>query len=68
MNTCDTCKWWKAPKRIWEMDSGRNHGECASPYNETEEDGAAAVANGEPYNAGTLATGPKFGCIHHEPK
>ena len=59
MNTCDTCKWWgglsdEPPMRkCKKQDWGED-----SVY----------IANAEPYGGGEVVTGPKFGCIHHEPK
>lgn len=64
MSTCDTCKWWGDVKEghIW-----RYCHICTSDEFDMEEDDAGVVY-GEPFNSGTFATGPKFGCIHHEPK
>lgn len=68
MKTCSTCKWWGTE---WDMIPWRS---CERPMNrngatalkwECSRDGAG-IHNGEPYNSGSLATGPDFGCIHHE--
>lgn len=58
MNTCDTCKHW----------SGDTDEPGTKECHETGSKGSEhTVSNGEPYNSGIVATGPKFGCIHHEP-
>lgn len=67
MNTCDTCINWdkSAPHdgihglAICDRDRKIAPGEILDMA-ENEWD----VVNGEPYNAGVIATGPKFGCIH----
>ncbi len=81
MNTCDTCKHWKM--RGWRNDTTDNPNDsqcwedddspqmvCAQPklqkFVKPLIDGAS-VCDGSYYMA-MLYTGPKFGCIHHEPK
>lgn len=70
MNTCDTCKWWEGPSGI----SFRSIGKCKN-----ESLGRVVlILDIEPDNLGVfgisdeekhpVVTGPKFGCVHHEPK
>lgn len=67
MNTCDACKWWEPPK---EGNDHHNMGICESEN---------LVYNGHSRNDSLCAgevwsfplapsTGPKFGCVHWEPK
>jgi hypothetical protein len=58
---CATCIHWD--KDGPETDGHPTQRRCN--YEREAEDRAACV-NGEPYNAGVLATGPLFGCIHHQ--
>ena len=68
MNTCDTCKWWGERQEkgggtaVWcEMRF------CRHPKLDSNEDlDGADVSSIDGY--GDIETGPKFGCIHHEPK
>lgn len=74
MNTCKTCKWW-GPSYVSEYrhtpESGFGH--CDSPkilegYGhdpKTSPQDAAIIENDEGWG---WATGPDFGCIHHEEK
>ena len=61
MDTCKTCKYW-----------GESH-RCMAPHvvtsdeDEPDADGVVACSN-YGYGGGYLATGPDFGCIHHEGK
>lgn len=68
MNTCDTCKWWnRTTSHQLEIGFGYNfceHLKCLSCNAYADGFG---VTEGEPFNQGSFATGPKFGCIHHEP-
>ena len=72
VNTCDTCKWWGAEPYGSYIESStgnikqRVHHDCTCPKLRAwcDEDGLADNAD---YDYG-LSTGPKFGCIHHEPK
>lgn len=60
---CETCKWWAKDKST---DAGNEFHPCechTMPFRSS-----MTVANGEPFNAGIVATEPKFGCIHWEPK
>lgn len=65
MNTCDTCKWWREQKNIDHVPEGQ----CYCPGITT---GGYPLENGAvfgyPVGGQHLLTGPKFGCIHHEPK
>jgi len=69
METCDTCKWWapygsdvprypKGTSLCWHHQIGP-----IDPINTDSEDYASTMTPG-----GRVVTGPKFGCIHHEPK
>lgn len=75
-NTCETCKHWDdktvgkrdrvtydeyAPRRYCWLLSGEE-----SKDSVTEQNDAMAAALG--VGGANIATGPKFGCIHHEPK
>lgn len=69
MNTCDTCKWWIAPKGINSICP--TIGLCDQPrfqkylgYVAQDE----MWAGESPSYPQTPCTGPKFGCIHHEAK
>lgn len=67
MNTCDTCKWWQTTEidgRVYPI--GGSHKYC---HNEKLK--ACDEEDGLNDNADTfygLTTGPRFGCVHHEPK
>ena len=70
MNTCKTCKHWgtegdEPPWRSCEryMNEG---GSGVMRFSPTLD--GAGVHNGEPFNGGSLATGPDFGCIHWQGK
>lgn len=65
METCKTCRWWDG--------DGRHDGHCRKA------DMIGCTLAGVPLNSGGvsvpmqgrfwwLATGPDFGCIHHQPK
>lgn len=59
MNTCDSCKWWGKPSK--EHNGRFRWCDCAMV------DGSSmTIADEEPFSAGVIVTGPKFGCIHHE--
>lgn len=64
MKTCDTCKHWG--REVGDRDGYRECDKSCNGYESPED--RAGVADGEPYNCGSMATGPKFGCIHHEQK
>ena len=69
MSTCDTCRWWK-----------RDVEECTHPFLDVDNEKGQHLNTVDPCDTGLLAssngnvpggniyTGPKFGCIHHEPK
>lgn len=72
MNTCDTCKHWD-PKTVSDRDDVPNSGYdpnhyCAklsdydAPY-----DSEVIPATLGMIRYPNIATGPKFGCVHHEP-
>lgn len=65
MKTCSTCKFWE----------GKCHEEpafkrCSLSQSDVSLDPKEGfgVFDGEPFNGGLFATGPDFGCIHHEEK
>ena len=65
MNTCDTCKFWDREIRgrlkgcdAPGLEKGYHIDECEVP------DNGAHVENDEGW---AIRTGPKFGCVLHEP-
>ncbi len=76
MNTCDTCKYWLAPKSEDAFMS--TFGTCGNSrlhdISGLDPDEAAVEANAsceieeEDFDGACFRSGPKFGCIHHEPK
>jgi hypothetical protein len=70
IGTCDECANWAPPNNAWDLFAG----ECAMEQQrytgdgdeKTPEDGIG-YWDGEAYIAG-WSCGPKFGCIHWEPK
>lgn len=69
MNTCDSCKWWF--KDFLTRDGLINPCECPKLKNEYglhNEDGAFNWMPKHILPHNRFYTGPKFGCIHHEPK
>lgn len=71
MNTCDTCKHW----RWWNEECGEAEGSrkrpCLHPKMPQgddehfhDEDSTVVFKSIDSY----FAAGPKFGCVHHEPK
>lgn len=65
MNTCETCKHWKSPDR-----ENTLYGICNAPsldYEAEEKPDGASPEDTYRYHA-YFKTGPKFGCIHHEPE
>lgn len=60
MNTCDTCKWWNALPNS-------NDRFCLHPKVGGLGDGKDDEAYHD-YEDVYIMTGPKFGCVHHEPK
>ena len=68
MNTCDACKWWNDdyihPEYVGDKickSPKLNFGICPDLKGEDE----ACIHNSID---SSLETGPKFGCIHHQPK
>ncbi len=83
MNTCDTCQHWKRPQYDYEgiidpldpdtyqpMKMPFEVRYCEHPrlmtFERPLEPDQASCIDGSDFRA-VLATGPKFGCIHHEP-
>lgn len=69
MNTCDTCKhwhWWKGFEERNEsyLMKPCNHEKCKNIAEDLNVDGFEVFSSIDSY----LGTGPKFGCIHHQPK
>lgn len=67
MNTCDTCIWWGNGQLGHDGTNVYRTCDNERMVGRGEPDGMEVV-NGEPFNGGEIATGPLFGCIHHEPK
>lgn len=75
MNTCDTCKHWGDYNADGMYDSSRPAFEgtkiCLNPKlgirGIAKEDGCSCAAY-EDHQTGQLSPGPKFGCVHHDPK
>lgn len=63
MSTCDTCKWWSkiGPHEL---------GDCQNPMIDIPDDerGMSIFLIGTESYGPILRTGPKFGCVYHEPK
>lgn len=64
MNTCDTCKWWTMETGPY----GRLPERACSHIKLSDDSEGDDRLNYEMHEGGRLFTGPKFGCIHHEPK
>lgn len=68
MNTCDTCKWWGVENDRAclpeEMKTCRYEYEHDKENSEPKPDSIFAWGYDQPQ----VATGPKFGCVHCEPK
>jgi hypothetical protein len=67
MNLCETCIWWG--NGVFGHDGPDTYKLCDNErmVDGWREDGMGVV-KGEPFNGGSIATGPKFGCVHHQPK
>lgn len=65
MNTCDTCKHWGKPATATPV-RGSNR-RCQNVVDKENAEEAATPIH-DNYYLSDLYTGPKFGCIHHEPK
>ena len=59
---CRYCTWWGV-EGDWPPLRG-----CLHPSADTNKEDSMAVHNGEPYNEGSVATGPEFSCIHWREK
>lgn len=67
MNTCDTCKWWDSEAVFMEY---IRRCRCAK-FDVVPEEPlclSGVVQCGMDAGHVYLATGPKFGCVHHEAK
>lgn len=64
MNTCDTCKWWEDFKLKRKPCGGCSNLKL-SRY-QVSPDGLCI--NNQDMDGQQPVTGPKFGCVHHEPK
>ena len=69
MNTCDTCKWWGEPETELRPSWGIILKGMARCGNEKLDSGLNSSIVSD-YDAPTqgFTTGPKFGCVHYEPK
>ncbi len=69
MNRCKTCKHWVKTCEHWVPFAHNNWGQCQHPklyenqHGESEEDEVHGDRDGQ-----DIATGPRFGCVHHEEK
>lgn len=61
METCDTCRFWDRQKRLHFVHC-RCHNEKLNRYDGDD----TACDEGGPECEG-IHTGPKFGCVNHEP-
>lgn len=72
MNYCETCKHYTPPEPTSLRGRGL-HGDCKSHHFQDANDGQSEREDTlrywdyESYSCG-FSVGPKFGCIHHEPK
>lgn len=64
MNTCDTCKWWRN-FNLSERNCGGCENQKLSNYSVWPD---GCVINNQDMDGQQPVTGPKFGCIHHDPK
>jgi hypothetical protein len=64
MNTCDTCKWWGDK----DISAGENMSFCEKDLMPGIPDSIQAEDIPKFSGYARIVTGPKFGCIHHEPK
>lgn len=63
--TCDSCKWWDSKPDGKEPITH----ECnSSKLGHFAEGNDALVSHDAEGYSSYVSTGPKFGCIHHEPK
>ena len=70
MNTCQTCRYWTG-----KCDEQPKFKKCSHPKNqpfalfqEPALDGFGVFDEDEASRQGEFASGPDFGCIHHQPK
>lgn len=66
MNTCDTCKWWGSGLYSHNGPDGYQTCDHERMVGGHRVDGMEVV-NVELFSSGCIATGPKFGCVHHQP-
>jgi hypothetical protein len=64
MNTCDTCRFWDGPDSLI-----NGYGHCQNDKLQADDLGypTDGLSGGEPAECTSIRTGPKFGCIHHQP-
>lgn len=63
MNTCDSCQWWDKSD-LGPLRKCLNR-EKLSDHSFGDD---ALFAQGLHDDSAIVATGPKFGCVHHKPK
>ncbi len=73
INRCKTCRWWQREEDIPGSQSVFSHGKCTHlkvDYTSTEWIDADDSLTQWGMDAGyvDVATGPEFGCVHHESK
>lgn len=61
MVRCAACKWWG--RKCGDV---QTHCYCENPKCQSENTDGFGSQDGEPYNGGTFASGPDFGCVHGE--
>lgn len=75
MNTCDTCKWWTPRCSCCETYFGKVCANQKVSGRTPKSDSDNMILHGKKSDWAALNachpdvfyTGPKFGCIHHEP-
>lgn len=69
MNTCDTCKFWTPMGKNWSptkfMHTCEN-GKLEEAWDENNQDEDSLMYSYT--EGGSFHPGPKFGCVHHQPK
>jgi hypothetical protein len=61
MSHCETCRWW-------EKYDHNEFGECQHPKLHDNIWGELGDDEAQAYDHGSIATGPRFGCVHWEGK
>ncbi len=64
--TCDTCKWWGVATWYRHSRGSRKACEHIGDNPALKDSGVSPIHDND--FGSELFTGPKFGCIHHEPR